>query len=121
MRHLDAENDEQVEHVVDSRMQRDALVDQQHLQQLLASHQTTLDQTKTGTLTTIQKEKDNIHQAFTTERQKLVANQQAFLDDVDSQYKTLKDKLSADIAADFLSYRKMHHENEMCTLLIFKR
>jgi hypothetical protein len=66
LRHLDAENDEQVEHVVDSRMQRNALVDQQHLQQLLASHQTALDQTKTGTLTTIQKEKDNIHQAFTT-------------------------------------------------------
>jgi hypothetical protein len=38
LRHLDAENDEQVMHLIDSRMQHNVVVDHQHLQQVLTTH-----------------------------------------------------------------------------------
>ena len=57
LRHLDAESDDRVMHLVDSRMQRNAVVDHQHLQQVLNTHQSTLQQTTTDVLTTLQKEK----------------------------------------------------------------
>jgi hypothetical protein len=61
LRHLDAESDDRVMHLVDSRMQRNAVVDHQHLQQVLNTHQSTLQQTTTGVLTTLQKEKEEIN------------------------------------------------------------
>jgi hypothetical protein len=70
-------------------MQHNVNVDQQHLQQLLSTHQTVLTQTDTSVLAAIQK-KTQAKAAFDPERQELVAHQQSFLDEVATQYKDMK-------------------------------
>jgi hypothetical protein len=108
LRHLDDENDARIEAIIDTRMQRNTIIDQHQPQLLLSTHQSNLQQTSTDTLTTIQTEKDAITLAFTTERKKLVSNQQPLLTEVQTQYKDLKEKLSTEIKADFLACKQKH-------------
>jgi molecular chaperone GrpE (heat shock protein) len=68
-----------------------------------------LQQTTTDVLTSCQNEKEEIKSVVAMERQKMITNQQSLLTEVDTQYKDLKDKLSANLAADLLSYKKLYH------------
>jgi hypothetical protein len=66
LRNLDAENDDRIENIVDTRMQRNTIVDQHQLQLLLSTHQSTLQQTVTNSLTAIQKEKTDVAKRILT-------------------------------------------------------
>jgi hypothetical protein len=50
LRNLDAENDDRIETIIDTRMQRNAIVDHHQLQLLPSTHQSALQQTVTDSL-----------------------------------------------------------------------